>query len=283
MFISCRGTERSGRTVVWVALALGVVFLALVAFQKFYADRLRLHSRRRSHGRTGRRDLRAARRFGTRCEGLAAVARPAPRRRRDRSGPPCRMALGRPETALARLRRRRLLVVCRSRRRGIQHGGTAGQQGGGRLLGRRRRQGTLASAYDPAGTFDYGGPRATPTIDGNSLFTVSSSGVLMCLDAADGKSPPTESFYSQRGHRLPYQIVVVNDASGPRLDNVSDRPGVIYYAVSSDQQQYWVTMTGLLKDTSSTATLKRLIDRPNESCWSFRHQAMSTQVPGTEI
>ena len=78
------------------------------------------------------------------------------------------------------------------------------------------------------------------------------------------KSPPTESLYSQRGNRLPYQIVVVNDAAGPRLDNVSDRPGVIYYAVSSDQQQYWVTMTGLLKDTSSTATLKRLIDRPNE-------------------
>jgi hypothetical protein len=78
------------------------------------------------------------------------------------------------------------------------------------------------------------------------------------------KSPPTESFYSQRGHRLPYQIVVLSDASGPRLDNVSDRPGVIYYAVSSDQQQYWVTMTGLLKDTSSTATLKRLIDRPEE-------------------
>ncbi len=77
------------------------------------------------------------------------------------------------------------------------------------------------------------------------------------------KSPPTESCYSQRGHRILYQIVVVNDASGPRLDNVSDRPGVIYYAVSSDQQQYWVTMTGLLKDTSSTATLKRLIDRPN--------------------
>ena len=53
----------------------------------------------------------------------------------------------------------------------------------------------------------------------------------------------------------------MNDASGPRLDNVSDRPGVIYYAVSSDQQQYWVTMTGLLKDTSSTATLKSMLNR----------------------
>jgi hypothetical protein len=72
------------------------------------------------------------------------------------------------------------------------------------------------------------------------------------------KSPPTESFYSQRGQRLPYQIVVVNDASGPRLDNVSDRPGVIYYAVSTDQQQYWVTMTGLLKDTSSRETLNKV-------------------------
>jgi hypothetical protein len=74
---------------------------------------------------------------------------------------------------------------------------------------------------------------------------------------------PAESAYSQRGHRIPYQIVVVSDAPGPRLDKVSDRPGV-YYAVSSDQQQYWITMTGLLKDTSSTATLKRMIDKPQE-------------------
>jgi len=75
---------------------------------------------------------------------------------------------------------------------------------------------------------------------------------------------PVQSFYSQSGHRLPYQIIVVNDASGPRLQNVSDRPGVIYYAVSSDQQQYWVTMTGLHKDMSRSATLKRLIDRPDQ-------------------
>ena len=78
------------------------------------------------------------------------------------------------------------------------------------------------------------------------------------------ESLPAQSFYSQRGHRLPYQLVVVNDASGPRLDNVSDRPGVIYYCVSSDQQQYWVTMTGLHENTSRTATLKRIIDRPDE-------------------
>ncbi len=76
---------------------------------------------------------------------------------------------------------------------------------------------------------------------------------------------PVQSPYSQCGHRLPYQIVVVNDASGPRLQNVSNRPGVIYYAVSSDQQQYSITMTGLHKDTSRSATLKRMIDRPDQS------------------
>jgi hypothetical protein len=58
------------------------------------------------------------------------------------------------------------------------------------------------------------------------------------------QSPPVLSFYSQSGHRLPYEIVV-NDAAGPRLQNVSDRPGVIYYAVSSDQQHYWVTIASL--------------------------------------
>jgi hypothetical protein len=46
---------------------------------------------------------------------------------------------------------------------------------------------------------------------------------------------------------------------------VSDRPGVLYYAVSSDQQQYWVTMTGLHTDTSRSATLKRMIDRPDQN------------------
>jgi hypothetical protein len=76
--------------------------------------------------------------------------------------------------------------------------------------------------------------------------------------------PPAQSPYSQRGDRLSYQLVVVNDTSGPRLDNVSDRPGVIYYCVSSDRQQYWVTMTGLHENTSRGATLKRISDLPDE-------------------
>jgi outer membrane protein assembly factor BamB len=42
-------------------------------------------------------------------------------------------------------------------------------------------------SYDPAASFDYGGPRATPTVVGDRLYTVSSAGVLMCLRTSDGK------------------------------------------------------------------------------------------------
>lgn len=73
-----------------------------------------------------------------------------------------------------------------------------------------------------------------------------------------------QSFYSQRGVRLRYQLVVVSDASGPRLDNVSERPGVIYYCVSGDQQEFWVTMTGLRDDVAPAASLKRVADIARE-------------------
>jgi outer membrane protein assembly factor BamB len=42
-------------------------------------------------------------------------------------------------------------------------------------------------SYKPAASFDYGGPRGTPTVVGDRLYTVSSAGVLMCLATADGK------------------------------------------------------------------------------------------------
>jgi len=80
---------------------------------------------------------------------------------------------------------------------------------------------------------------------------------------------PALSPYSQGSHRIPYQIVIVTNASGPRLDNVSTRPGVVYYCVSTDRQQYWLTITGLQKDVSAKVDLKRLIDRPNEKILIF--------------
>lgn len=73
-------------------------------------------------------------------------------------------------------------------------------------------------------------------------------------------APPMESDYAKGGVRLPYQVVVVNNASGPRLGGLSQEPGVIYYCVTDDQQQFWVTMTGLNRDVSRSATLKTVAD-----------------------
>lgn len=80
-------------------------------------------------------------------------------------------------------------------------------------------------------------------------------------------SPPRLSDYAKGGIRLPYEIIVIQNASGPRMDNLAEKPGVIYYCVASDQQRFWVTMTGLHDDIARSASLKRVADRPNLEPW----------------
>jgi hypothetical protein len=80
----------------------------------------------------------------------------------------------------------------------------------------------------------------------------------------DGLPPAPASEYKQRGVSLPYQISVETNATGPHLQNVSQRPGVIYYCVSADLQEFWVTMTSLPADVSRTAVLRHVADVPGE-------------------
>ncbi len=76
-----------------------------------------------------------------------------------------------------------------------------------------------------------------------------------------------ESRYKQGGRLLPYELVIVNNATGPRVTDISHRPGVIYYCVSRDQQEFWVTMTSLNSDVASAAVIKRVADRPELAYW----------------
>jgi hypothetical protein len=77
-----------------------------------------------------------------------------------------------------------------------------------------------------------------------------------------GPSPTTR--YKQRGKLLPYEIVVATNADGPRMVNLSQRPGVVYYCVSKDLQEFWVTMTGLQSDMALTAQIARVAGLPDE-------------------
>jgi hypothetical protein len=80
-------------------------------------------------------------------------------------------------------------------------------------------------------------------------------------------SPSPLSDYAKRGARLRYETVVIQNASGPKLDSPSERPGVIYYSIAADQQRFWLTMTALHADLCRSASLKIVADRPSLGPW----------------
>jgi hypothetical protein len=77
--------------------------------------------------------------------------------------------------------------------------------------------------------------------------------------------PAPTSRYMQRGKLLPYAVVVATNADGPRMTDLSHRPGVVYYCVSKDLQEFWVTMTGLQSDVAPTAFIARVAGLPGET------------------
>jgi hypothetical protein len=70
--------------------------------------------------------------------------------------------------------------------------------------------------------------------------------------------------YKQHGNSLPYVYVLHTNASSPDIGNVSHRPGVIYYSVSSDWQEFWLTMTGLNSEVARSAEIKRMANRTDK-------------------
>jgi outer membrane protein assembly factor BamB len=57
-----------------------------------------------------------------------------------------------------------------------------------------------ASSKDPNG---YPGPRSTPTVDGNRVYTVGRQGDLFCLDAASGKVIWSKNYQKDYGSKPP--------------------------------------------------------------------------------
>jgi hypothetical protein len=100
-----------------------------------------------------------------------------------------------------------------------------------------------------------------------------------------GSAPTSE--YRKSGKPVPYEIVVENDAVGPHLSNMPQRPGVIYYCVSQDLQEFWVTMTALEKDFSSAASIKRVGGQLTDKVWLIhaagKDYPVKTEVSGVPL
>ncbi len=77
-------------------------------------------------------------------------------------------------------------------------------------------------------------------------------------------SDAPSSLYAQQGRPVPYEAEVTADATGPRAVNPSPRPGVTYYCVSPNRQEYWLTMTELDADLGSNARFFRAIQQNGE-------------------
>jgi outer membrane protein assembly factor BamB len=177
--------SRLGRAMLWAALALAVVFAALAAYQKFYVERLRF---------VPDEDL---------LEELADATLEPPAGKPDPAAWPQWLGPDRDGATTAP----DLLTDWPRKGPAVLWRGEGGDGYSSFAVEGGRAYSMLAAgsdeavvcwdagtgkerwrhAYEPGGSFQYGGPRATPTLAGDRLYTVSPAGVLMCLAAGDGK------------------------------------------------------------------------------------------------
>ncbi len=57
--------------------------------------------------------------------------------------------------------------------------------------------------------------------------------------------PKERSLYRKNGQELPFRLVLVANATGPFLGDPGNDPGVMFYSVSPDRQEAWLTATEL--------------------------------------
>jgi outer membrane protein assembly factor BamB len=185
MSVPATGRSRPGRVLLWVSAGLMVIFLGLVAFQKF------VHRLRFSHDADLVRELASAE-LEESSAGLDPKAWPQWRGpRRDGVTTAADLLAEWPANGPRQLWRIEGGDGYSSfaAANGALYGMLAQTDGKEAVVCWDARTGKerWRRAYEPGASYDYGGPRATPTIDGQRLYAASSSGLLMCLDIAGGK------------------------------------------------------------------------------------------------
>jgi len=90
------------------------------------------------------------------------------------------------------------------------------------------------------------------------------------------QSSPTviaTSRYRRSGETLHHRVVLLGNASGPYSGSVGDEPGVLFYAVTGDYKQVWLTETQLDRPAGGRVQFVRILS-PDGFTTSYHLQVM---------
>lgn len=143
------------------------------------------------------------------------------------------------------------------------------------------------------GAGGYGvGPRSTPAIVGNRIFTVGITGVLHCLNKSDGKVVWVHRLLDEFGGKLPQwgisasplaygeTIVVPAGGKGRAVVAFNQADGQIVWATGADENAYsspvLIKVDGQDQVVVLMANAVRGIDpKSGEELWSFAHKTFA--------
>lgn len=143
------------------------------------------------------------------------------------------------------------------------------------------------------GAGGYGvGPRSTPTIVGNRIYTVGISGVLHCLDKSDGKVIWVHRLLEQFGGNLPtwgisasplaYEetLIVPAGGKGKAVVAFNQADGQIVWATGADENSY--SSPVLIKVDGQeqvvvlmTNAVRGINPKTGDELWSFPHKTFA--------
>jgi hypothetical protein len=90
--------------------------------------------------------------------------------------------------------------------------------------------------------------------------------------ASIGPSP-----YRKNGQSLHHRVVLLANANGPYSGSVGDAPGVLFYAVSNDYKDVWLTETQLDRPVGGHAQFVQILHEDGFS--TFFHRQVSAKWP----
>jgi outer membrane protein assembly factor BamB len=143
------------------------------------------------------------------------------------------------------------------------------------------------------GASGYGvGPRSTPTIVGNRIFTVGITGVFHCLDKSDGKVIWVHRLLEEFGGKLPQwgiaasplayeeSVIIPAGGKGKAVVSFNQADGQIVWATGADENAYSSPVLIKLDGQDQVVVLmanavRGINPKTGEELWSFPHKTFA--------